>query len=150
MNRIGNSLSKSPPCSSLRTLILRLPLGAVARKHADDAVDAALDAAGKIAGLEARHDGARDDDRRQRVGQRAFEAVADLDAHLVLVRRDQQQHAVVLLRLAELPDAEQLVGIGLDVAALQRLHRGDDELDAGLVFEVFELCLDARCAVRPT
>ena len=45
---------------------------------------------------------------RQRVGQRAFKPIADLDAHPPLVRRDQQQHAVVLRLLAELPGAEQL------------------------------------------
>ncbi len=75
----------------------------------------------------------------KRVGQRAFEAVADLDAHLVLVRRDQQQHAVVLVLLAKLPGAEELVGIGLDVAAFERIDRGDDKLDAGLLFEIGEL-----------
>jgi hypothetical protein len=40
--------------------------------------------------------------RAQSVGQRAFEPMADLDPHLVLDRRDQQQHAVILLRFAEL------------------------------------------------
>ena len=126
---------------------LRLPLGAVARKHVDDAVDAALDAAGKVLGLEARDDGAGDDDRRQRVGQRTFEPVADLDPHLALVGRDQKQHAVILLCLAELPEAEELIGVGLDVAALQRLHRGDDELDAGFVFQRFRFRLDVALAV---
>ena len=77
----------------------------------------------------------------KRVRQRAFEPVADLDADLVLVRRDKKEHAVVLLRLPELPGAEQLVGISLDVAALQRFYRGDDELDAGFVFEILQLGL---------
>ena len=74
----------------------RLPFRGVGRQHGDDVVDAAGDAAGEIAGLEARRDGVGDDHLRQRVGQRALEAVADLDAHPALVRRDQQQDAVVL------------------------------------------------------
>jgi hypothetical protein len=57
--------------------------------------------------------------RAQSVGQRAFEPIADLDPHLVLDRRDQQQHAVILLRFAELPEAKKLIGVGFDVAALQ-------------------------------
>ena len=97
-----------------------LPFGGVGRQHGDDVVDAARDAAAEIAGLEARRDGVGDDDLGQRVGQRAFQPVADLDAHPPLVRRDQQQHAVVLGLLAELPGAEQLVGVGLDLLALER------------------------------
>ena len=50
----------------------------------------------EIAGLEARRDRVGDDHLRQGIGQRALEPVADLDAHAPLVRRDQQQHAVVL------------------------------------------------------
>ena len=42
------------------------------------------------------------------VGERAFEAVADLDAHLALVRRHDQQHAVVLVLLPDLPVAAEL------------------------------------------
>ena len=86
---------------------------------------------------------------RQRVGQRAFEPVADLDAHPLLVRRDQQQHAVVLGLLAELPGAEQLVGVGLDLLAFERVDGGDDELDAGLGFEIGELRLERAARRRP-
>ncbi len=127
---------------------LALPVRGVARQHADDAVDAALDAAGKIVGLETRQHGALNDDRRQRIGQRALEAVADFDAHLVLGRCNQEQDAIVFLRLAELPEPEQLVGEGLDVAALQRFHCGDDELDAGFVLQVLELGFDIGPALR--
>ena len=109
-----------------------LPLRGIRGQNGDDVVDAAGDAAGEIAGLEARRDGVGDDHLGQRVGQRAFEAIADLDAHPPLVGRDQQQHAVVLGLLAELPGAEQLVGIGLDLLAVERGHGGDHELDAGL------------------
>ena len=71
-----------------------------------------------------------DDVFGDRVGQRAFEPVADLDADLALGRRVQQQHAVVLAALAELPAAEQAVGVVLDRIAVERLHRRDDDLVA--------------------
>ena len=84
----------------------------------------------------------------ERVGQRAFEAVADLDAHAALVRRHQQQDAVVLVGLAELPGAEEVVGVGLDLLPLQRSDGGDDELDAGLRLEIGELRLDRGLGLR--
>jgi hypothetical protein len=40
-------------------------------------------------------------DRRQRVRQGAFEAIANLDTHLVLVGSDQEQYTVILLRFAQ-------------------------------------------------
>src|ERR1700722_9490624 len=43
---------------------LRLPICGIAAEHADDAVNATLDPARKIARLEARHDRARNNDRR--------------------------------------------------------------------------------------
>ena len=98
----------------------RFPFRRIGRQHGDDVVDAARDAVTEIAGLEPRRDGVGDDDLRQRVGQRAFEAIADLDPHAMLVRRHQQQDAVVLVRLAQLPCAEQLVGVGLDLLPFQR------------------------------
>ena len=58
--------------------------------------------------------GRGDDDLGQRIRQRAFEAVADLDAHLALLGRDEEQRAVVLPLLAELPVPEQAVGVILD------------------------------------
>ena len=39
--------------------------------------------------------------------------------------------------------AEQFIGVGLDFLALQRIDRGDDELDAGLLLEIGELLLEA-------
>ena len=101
-----------------------------------------VDAAVEIARLEAGRDGVGDDDLRGRVGQRALEPVADLDAHAMLFGRDQEQRAVVLLRLAELPGAEELVGVGLDLLAVERGDRRDDQLDARLRLELGELALE--------
>ena len=75
----------------------------VAGENLHEVVDAALDAAGEIAGAKARQDGVVDDQARHRVGQRALEPVADLDPHLALVGRDDQQRAVVLALLADAP-----------------------------------------------
>ncbi len=134
-NASGKKAHKMDGLSS-RTSRLRLPFGGIAAEHIKDAADPAFDPAGKIAGLKARNDGGGNDDGCQSIGQRAFETVANLDAHLVLVRGDEKKHAVVLLRLPELPGAEQFIGIGLDVAALQRRHRGNHELDSGLLLQV--------------
>ena len=101
-------------------LAARLQFGGVAFQHHDDVVDGAADAAGKIAGAEGRHHGVLDDQLGVQVGQRAFEPVADLDAHLAVVLGDQQQDAVVLAGLAEPPGAEQPVGVGLDRLAVER------------------------------
>ena len=43
---------------------------------------------------------------------------------------------------AELPGAEQLVGVGLDLLAAERGHGRHDELNAGLLLEVGELALE--------
>jgi hypothetical protein len=96
-----------------------LPFRRIRGQHGDDVVDAARDAAAVVAGLEARRDGIGDDHRRKGIGQRAFQAIAHFDAHPPFLGRDQQQHAVVLLLLAELPEAEQVVGIGLDLLPLE-------------------------------
>ena len=52
---------------------------------------------------EQRRDRLGDDAPRRRVGQHAFEAVADLDAQLAVVLGDDQQRAVVLALAADLP-----------------------------------------------
>ena len=56
-----------------------------------------------------------------RVGELALEPVADLDAHLVLGRRHDQQRAGVLVLLADAPVAAELIAVILDRIALQDL-----------------------------
>ena len=72
------------------------------------------------------------------IGERPLEAVADLEPRAMLVRGDQEQQAVVLSLLAEPPFAEQRIGVGLDLLALEARDRGDDELRPGLVLEVLQ------------
>ena len=126
-----------------------LPFRGVGRQHGDDIVDAARDAAGVVAGLEARRDRIGDDHLGERVGQRALQPVSDFYPHPPFVGRDEQQHAVVLGFLAELPGAKQLVGVRLDLLAVERGDGGDDKLDAGLGLEIGQLGLDRPARVRP-
>ena len=71
--------------------------------HPDDPVDAGGNAAGEIPAPEFRRDDLVDDALGGDVGQRAFEAVADLDAQLAVVLGDDQQRAVVDLLAPDLP-----------------------------------------------
>ena len=63
--------------------------------HANDAIDAGIDAAVEVALLEERRDDFVDDAFRRGVRQRAFQAVAGGDPQLPIVLRDQEQHAIV-------------------------------------------------------
>src|SRR3546814_16322575 len=77
--------------------------------------------------------------RSQRVGEDGFEAVADRDTHPPLVRRDQENDAVVLFLVADLPLAAEAVAIVGDVAPLEVADRRDDELVSGLLLEFEQL-----------
>ncbi len=121
-----------------------LPFLGVAGEHLGDVVDPARDPAGKIVGAEPRQDRIVDDETRHQVGQRAFEAVADLDADLALVRRHDQQHAVVLVLLSDLPVAAELIAVILDRGALQRFQRDHHHLVGRLGFKVGELLRQCR------
>ncbi len=60
---------------------------------------------------------------------RAFETVADFDPHLALVRRDDQQHAVVVALLADLPVTPELIAVILNwPCPPQRFQRDHDKL----------------------
>src|SRR4051794_31816754 len=60
-----------------------------------------------------------------RVGEDRLEPVADLDPHLALGWRDDQQHAIVLAALADMPAIAESQPILVDRAAAER-RRGDD------------------------
>src|SRR5262249_61873190 len=91
---------------SLRRALL--PFLGVAGEHADDVVDGAADAAGDVVGAKARDDRVLDDELGDGVGERALEPVADLDAHLAVGWRHDQQHAGVLALLSDSPAATEL------------------------------------------
>ena len=119
-------------------------LGSVAGEHELDVLHALLDAAGVIAGAEARQHGAVDDDVGHGVGEDRLEPAADLDAHLALVRRDDEEDAVVLLLGADAPMAAELIAVILDGVALQGGQGDDDDLVGALVLERLETRRRAR------
>src|SRR5262249_29392098 len=92
----------------------RLPFLRIDRDRLDDVVHPAVDAAGEIVHAEARQDGILDDEARHRIGKCSFETVADLDAYLTFVRRNDQKCPSVLFFLANPPVPPELVAIVLD------------------------------------
>ena len=134
MNSIVTGSGRLETVSGLRSAS-RLELRAIALEHHDDVLDGTADAAGKVAGAKGRHHRVFDDQPRMQVGERAFETVADLDPHLSIALRDEQQNAVVLARLAKAPGAEQPVGVGLDGLAAEALDGCDDDLVRGFALE---------------
>ena len=60
----------------------------------------------------------------------------------MLVGRDEEEDAVVLLGLAELPGAEQRVGVGLDRLPVERRNGRDDQLNPRLALEIGELAFE--------
>ena len=73
------------------------------------------------------------------VGDHTFEAIADLDPHLALVRRDDEQDAVVVLAIAQGPFAAQAIAVIGDVIAFEVGDRRDHELPLAALFERIEL-----------
>jgi len=72
------------------------------------------------------------------VSQSAFQPVADFDAHLAVAMDDEQQDAVILAGLAELPVTEQPVGKILERLATERIDGCDDDLVRRFLLEGFE------------
>src|SRR5262245_20285577 len=108
----------------VRTLLgTRLPFLGVDRNGLDDVVDPATDAPREIVGPETRDNGIFDDELRYGVGECAFKAITDLDTHLALVRRHNQQSPSILVLLTDLPVTPELIAIVLNRGCLQRLKR---------------------------
>src|SRR6516165_6211304 len=120
----------------------RLPFLGIDRHRLDDVIDPATNAAGEIVDPKTRNDGVLYDELRNRVGERAFEAVTDLDAHLAFVRRHDQQGTGILLFLSNLPVTPELVTVVLDRGSLKRPQRNHNELAGGLGLELGELALE--------
>ncbi len=94
----------------------------------NDRVGAGRDPAGEVAITKGRQNLVLDDERGQRVSKITFEAIADLDPHLAVIGRDQQQRSVVPLGITQTPGAAQLVAVIGNVVALQIRDRGDHQL----------------------
>src|SRR5262249_21153190 len=89
---------------------------------ADHPVEAGRDAAGEIAGLEFRRDVLVDDALGGDVGQRAFEAIADLDTEVTVVLGDDEHGTVVDLLAADLPGFRRAERELLDRFTVRRRH----------------------------
>ena len=105
-----------------------LDLRGVTEQHVLDVAHAGADARRKVAPAELGQDGVLDDEARHGVGHHRLQPAADLDAHLALVGRHDQQDAVVLALLADAPFAPEPVAVVLDRVAFERLDRDDGDL----------------------
>ena len=105
-------------------------------------------AARNIPGAELRQDLGLDDVAGERVGQDGLKPIADLDPHLVLLRRDDQKDAVVLALLTDAPVTPELVAIVGDLLPLQALERHDHELAPVLLFKRLQTLAELGLLVR--
>ncbi len=115
----------------------------------DDLLGARLDPAGHVAGLEPGQDRVADDDAGDGVGEEDAGAIAGLDAHLMLVGRDQQDDAIVFAFPADLPRPPEPVAVILDRPPLEAGHGRDDELPARLRLERFRLAGEVENLLGP-
>src|SRR5690606_16977819 len=106
----------------------------LAAEHLQHGVDTGANAPGVIALAKGRGDQVVDNQRRLRIGESAFQAIADLDADLAFVAGDNQQRAVVPVLLTDAPVAAQLDAEFLDAATLQIGHGDHHQLLAGGLF----------------
>ena len=106
--------------------------------HADDPRDAGANAAGEVAALELRRYILVDDALGGDVGERAFEAVADLDAQMPVILGDHQQRAVIDLLAPDLPGLGNADRELLDGFRLRRRHDQDRDLAAFARFQAFQ------------
>ena len=77
-----------------------------------------------------------------------FQPVADLDAILVVLDRQQHQQAFVGSLFADAPFLEQADGDVLDRLVFERIHRDDGELRAGGALHVAAIGFDLRRGSR--
>ena len=108
----------------------------------DDPVDAGVDAGGEIALAEFGRDVLGDDAPRRHVGERALEAVAHFDAHALVVLGDQQDRAVVLALVADLPRLGHADRVLLDRLGRGGRHDQHGELVGRARFPVAQLRLE--------
>ena len=104
----------------------------------DHPVDAGGNAAGEIAALEFWRDHLVDDAFGGGVGQRAFQAIADLDAQMAVVLGDDEQCAVVDLLAADLPGFRHPKRERLDRLAVGRRHDQHRDLAALAGLEILQ------------
>src|SRR5215469_5238149 len=100
----------------------------LAAQHLQDRGGAGDNAGAEVAAAKVRQNLALDYRPIDCVGQRSLKPVADFDADLVLLGRDNQQHAVVFALLPDSPEAAELVTEIFDRKTLQRRKSYDHDL----------------------
>src|SRR5690606_26505596 len=91
---------------------------------------------------ECRHDRLPDHARRQRIRDRTFEAIADLDAHGPLLTRNDQDETVVALGVTETPGGSHLLTEVFDRRPLELHDRKESELVPRLLLVVAQTLLE--------
>ena len=112
-------------------------------------VEPGVQAARVVVLIEPRHDGLGDDALRERVGNRAFEPVADLDAQAAIVVRDDEHDAVVDAAAADAPLLGHAQRVFLDRLGRRRRHEQHGDLAALARLECRELVLEAASCSAP-
>ena len=93
--------------------------------------------------FESRRDFIADDLTARDVGQRAFQSVTRLDAHLVVLNKYEEHCAVVQLGLADLPGVEDALAVILQRrVGLQLFENGDDDLVGRVAFKLLQLVIE--------
>ncbi len=89
------------------------------------------DAGAKLAGAKRRKNDVLDDQPGSRIGQRALEAVTDLDPDFSLPRRDDEECPGVFVLGADPPVTAELIPVVFDRPIAQRFEGDDDDLLPG-------------------
>lgn len=104
------------------------------------------DAAFEIIRAKSRFDLSFRDVERSRVGQRAFESVADLNVHLAILREDEEHDAVAFVRLSDAPRLRDALRVSRDVViALHLRINRDYDLVRSFALELRELFVETIC-----
>ena len=149
MKAANSANSQSPPPSPLAGRLSAIGAGSGSPSISlTSAAVASVDAAGVVAGAEFRHQVFLDDAVGDRVGDRAFQPIAGLDAHATVVLGDDQQHAVVDALAPELALLERAHRVLLDVFGLRRRHHQHLQLAALALLQRERLLLRAPASVR--
>src|SRR6266700_1440199 len=111
-------------------------------------LEACGDAVGDLTLAEARGHRLAQDLARDRIGELGLEAIADLEPHLPVFGKDQEDHAIVEPLLADTPGLGQTDGVVLETLALERAEDGDDDLIARSLLTGANLVLEPRAVLR--
>ena len=111
----------------------------------ENCLHACRQAAVEVAGLETRRDLLVNDAFAKRIGQDAFQSVADLQKHLVVLHKNEEHRPVVFVLLPHLPRPRHAHGV--IVNGRIRLHlreNGHHDLVGALALEIFQRLVQLR------